>query len=126
MPNRIPNRTYGTVPDHAQREMSGLEFVRGLVDGTLPLNTIAQTLDYDITAAENGRVVITAEPNETTSIRPARCMAGSARRCSTAVWDWPFCRHWKKASAKQPSNSIFHLCGPSPPKRARLRPMALC
>jgi acyl-coenzyme A thioesterase PaaI-like protein len=42
--------------------MSGLEFVQGLVDGTLPLNTIARTLGYDITEAESGRVVITAEP----------------------------------------------------------------
>ena len=60
MPNRIANRTFGTVPDHVQKEISGLEFVRGLVDGTLPLNTIAQTLDYDITEVESGRVVITA------------------------------------------------------------------
>jgi uncharacterized protein (TIGR00369 family) len=44
--------------------MSGLEFVQGLVNRTLPLNTIAQTLDYDIAEAESGRVVITAEPNE--------------------------------------------------------------
>ena len=28
--------------------MSGLEFVQGLAEGTLPLNTIAQTLGYDI------------------------------------------------------------------------------
>jgi uncharacterized protein (TIGR00369 family) len=42
--------------------MSGLEFVQGLVDGTLPLNTIAQTLGYDVTEAVNGRVVVTAEP----------------------------------------------------------------
>jgi uncharacterized protein (TIGR00369 family) len=42
--------------------MSGLEFVRGLVDGTLPLNSIAQTLGYDVSEVENGRVVVTAEP----------------------------------------------------------------
>jgi hypothetical protein len=28
--------------------MSGLEFVQGLVDGTLPLNSMAETLGYDI------------------------------------------------------------------------------
>ena len=44
--------------------MSGLEFVRGLVDGTLPLNTIAQTLRYDVSEAESGRVVVTAEPGD--------------------------------------------------------------
>ena len=32
--------------------MSGLEFVQGLVDGTLPLNTIAQTLGYDVTEVD--------------------------------------------------------------------------
>ena len=45
--------------------MTGLEFVQGLAQGTLPLNMMAQTLDYDITEAENGRVVVTANPNET-------------------------------------------------------------
>jgi uncharacterized protein (TIGR00369 family) len=43
--------------------MSGLEFVQGLVDGTLPLNTLARTLDYDVTEAASGRVVVTAEPS---------------------------------------------------------------
>jgi uncharacterized protein (TIGR00369 family) len=43
--------------------MSGLEFVQGLVDGTLPLNTIAQTLGYDVTEAVSGRVVVTAAPS---------------------------------------------------------------
>jgi uncharacterized protein (TIGR00369 family) len=60
-----PSKTYGTVSTDIQREMSGLEFVQGLVDGSLPLNTIARTLGYDITEAESGRVVITAEPNDT-------------------------------------------------------------
>jgi uncharacterized protein (TIGR00369 family) len=45
--------------------MSGLEFVRGLVDGTLPLNNIAQTLGYDVSEAESGRVVVSVEPNDT-------------------------------------------------------------
>jgi uncharacterized protein (TIGR00369 family) len=42
--------------------MTGLEFVQGLADGTLPLNTIARTLGYDVVEAEAGRVVVTAEP----------------------------------------------------------------
>jgi uncharacterized protein (TIGR00369 family) len=44
--------------------MTGLEFVQGLADGTLPLNTIAKTLGYDVTEAESGRVVVTAEPKD--------------------------------------------------------------
>jgi len=40
MPIPIAGETYGTVSVGQQKEMSGLEFVRGLVDGTLPLNMI--------------------------------------------------------------------------------------
>jgi len=43
--------------------MSGLEFVQGLVNGTLPLNTMAETLGYDIVEVSKGRVVATAEPH---------------------------------------------------------------
>ena len=64
MSDPIASKTYGTVAADAQKEVSGLEFVQGLVDGTLPLNTIAQTLGYDITEAESGRVVVTAKPSD--------------------------------------------------------------
>jgi hypothetical protein len=37
-------KTYGTVSVERQKEMSGLEFVQGIVDGTLPLNTIAENV----------------------------------------------------------------------------------
>ncbi len=57
-------RTYGTVSPDTLRELSGLQFVEGLVDGTLPLNQMAKTLGYDIVKAEKGRVVIAAEPAE--------------------------------------------------------------
>lgn len=62
MPNPVTGKTYGTVAADRQRQMTGLQFVEGLADGTLPLNTIAQTLGYDITEAQSGRVVVTAEP----------------------------------------------------------------
>src|SRR4051812_12409679 len=63
MTDRIASKAYGTVSAERQKEMSGLEFVQGLVDATLPLNTIAETLGYDVTEAANGRVVVTAVPN---------------------------------------------------------------
>jgi uncharacterized protein (TIGR00369 family) len=63
MHSPIASKAYGTVSADRQKEMSGLEFVQGLVDGTLPLNTIAETLGYDVTEAVNGRVVVTIEPN---------------------------------------------------------------
>lgn len=62
MPSRVVTKTYGTVSVERQKEMSGLEFVQGLADGMLPLNTIARTLGYDVTEAVSGRVVVTAEP----------------------------------------------------------------
>ena len=64
MPAPITSKTYGTVSAERQKEMSGLEFVQGLVDGTLPLNTIARTLGYDVIEVEQGRAVVTAEPND--------------------------------------------------------------
>jgi uncharacterized protein (TIGR00369 family) len=60
----IGSKTYGTVSAERQKQMSGLEFIQGLVDGTLPLNTIARTLGYDVTEAVSGRVVVTAEPSD--------------------------------------------------------------
>jgi uncharacterized protein (TIGR00369 family) len=56
-------KTYGTVSEERRKELTGLEFVQGLANGTLPLNTIAQTLGYDVIEAESGRVVITIEPS---------------------------------------------------------------
>jgi uncharacterized protein (TIGR00369 family) len=58
----MATRIYGTVDAERQNQMSGLEFVQGLTAGTLPLNTIAQTLGYDVVEAENGRVVVALVP----------------------------------------------------------------
>jgi len=55
-------RTYGTVSAEAGKEMTGLEFVQGLADRTLPLNTIARTLGYEVTEAKPGRVVVAMIP----------------------------------------------------------------
>ena len=60
----MTDKTYGTVSAERQKTMTGLEFVQGLADGTLPLNTIARTLGYDIVEAEAGRVVVTVEPRD--------------------------------------------------------------
>jgi uncharacterized protein (TIGR00369 family) len=60
---RVTSKAYGTVSTERQKEMSGLEFVQGLADGTLPLNTMAETLGYDVSEAWSGRVVVTAVPD---------------------------------------------------------------
>src|SRR6476620_7818838 len=58
----MATKTYGPVSGEEKKAMSGLEFVKGLVGGELPLNTMAQTLGYDVAEAESGRVVITLVP----------------------------------------------------------------
>src|SRR6185437_1190837 len=55
---------YGTVPPEQVKAMTGLAFVQGLVDGTLPLNMIAETLGYDVVEAERGRVVVAIVPDD--------------------------------------------------------------
>jgi hypothetical protein len=90
-------KTYGTVSAERLKAMSGLEFVRGLATGALPLNTIAQTLGYDVVEAESGRVLVTLIPTGAHLNRPARCTAASRPRCSIAAWGWPSNRRWTKA-----------------------------
>ncbi|MGJ5180990.1 PaaI family thioesterase [Bradyrhizobium oligotrophicum] len=60
----MSDRNYGTVEDIRRRQMSGLEFVQGLAHRTLPLNTIARTLGYDVVEASKGLVVVAALPTE--------------------------------------------------------------
>ena len=60
---RGAGKTYGTVGVEQQKELTGLQFVQGLVDGTLPLNTMAGTLGYDVIEVAPGRVVVAIEPN---------------------------------------------------------------
>jgi uncharacterized protein (TIGR00369 family) len=60
----MADRNYGTVSVEARNEMTGLEFVQGLANRNLPLNTIARSLGYDVTEAERGRVVVAITPTE--------------------------------------------------------------
>jgi uncharacterized protein (TIGR00369 family) len=75
MPNPAAEKTYGTVSADRRKEMSGLEFVQGLADGTLPLNTIARTLGYDIAEVASGRVVVSAVPGDN-HLNPAGTVHG--------------------------------------------------
>lgn len=68
-------KTYGTVSAEQKQQMSGLAFVQGLASGALPLNTIAQTLGYDVAEAERGRVVVKLVPTEA-HLNPAGTVHG--------------------------------------------------
>ena len=117
MPNGIADKTYGTVAADRRKEMSGLQFVRGLVEGSLPLNTIARTLSYDVAEVADGRVVVTARPSDA-HLNPAGTVHGGFAATlldscmGLAVWST-----WKRASVRRRWNSRFHWCG-----RSRLRP----
>jgi hypothetical protein len=50
----VADKTYGTVAAERRNEMNGIDFVRGLVEGTLPLNTIARTLGYEVSEVTEG------------------------------------------------------------------------
>ena len=75
MPNPSTSKAYGTVSPERQKQLTGLEFVQGLTDGSLPLNTIARTLGYDVVEAAEGHGVIAAEPNST-HLNPAGTVHG--------------------------------------------------
>jgi len=60
--SNMGSKSYGTVSFEQQKGMSGLEFVKGLASGALPLNTFAYTMGYDVVQAESGRVSITVTP----------------------------------------------------------------
>jgi uncharacterized protein (TIGR00369 family) len=75
MQHCFSSKVYGLVSPEQQKQMSGLEFVQGLANGTLPLNSMAQTLGYDVSEAIKGRVVVTAIP-DATHLNPAGTVHG--------------------------------------------------
>jgi uncharacterized protein (TIGR00369 family) len=58
-----------------RKDMTGLEFVQAMIDGTLPHNSMADTLGYRIVEAEKGKVVITAVPKDS-HLNPAGTVHG--------------------------------------------------
>jgi uncharacterized protein (TIGR00369 family) len=64
MSDATTGKHFGVVDADRQRNLSGLAFVQGLADGTLPLNPMAETLGYDVVEAAKGRVVVAAFPHE--------------------------------------------------------------
>jgi acyl-coenzyme A thioesterase PaaI-like protein len=126
MPDRIATRTYGTVSDDRQKEMSGLEFVKGLADGTLPLNTIAQTLGYEISEAESGRVVATVKPSDI-HLNPAGTVHGGlAATLLDSCMGLAIRSKLEKGSIRQHLSSRFHSCGRSRRRPAPSRQKELC
>jgi uncharacterized protein (TIGR00369 family) len=63
MDENTSTKRYGIVSPDVQTALGGLEFAQGLVSGSLPLNSMARTLGYDVVEVSPGRVVVTASPH---------------------------------------------------------------
>jgi acyl-coenzyme A thioesterase PaaI-like protein len=106
--------------------MSGLEFVQGIADGTLPLNTIAETLGYDVTEAASGRVVVSAMPTDA-HLNPAGTVHGGlSATLLDSCMGLAIQSTLERASARRHLSSRFRLCAPSRRKRAQSRRKAWC
>ncbi|HYZ23224.1 MAG TPA: hypothetical protein VE690_13810, partial [Rhodopila sp.] len=57
-----PQRRFGVADKGALASLPGLEFLRRILDGTLPAAPICQTLDFDVVEVEPGRVVFAGVP----------------------------------------------------------------
>jgi hypothetical protein len=105
----MATKTYGTVSADRQKAMSGFDFVSGLASGMLPLNTMAQTLGYDVVRPEAVGSSSPSIQQMLTSIHGARYTAVSRLLFSIAAWAWPSNRRSKRASAVQRLSSRFHF-----------------
>jgi uncharacterized protein (TIGR00369 family) len=54
--------TYGVVPVETLRQLDGLTFLRGLINGEYPAPPITQTLGFTLSEVDAGRAVFTGEP----------------------------------------------------------------
>lgn len=57
------DRTFGVVSREVLTGGDGLSFLRGIIDGTHPAPPFAQTMDFDLVEAEEGRVVFIGRPS---------------------------------------------------------------
>ena len=69
--------------------MAGLDYLRAMIDGTLPPPPICQLMRCDIVSAASGRVVFTCEPDES-----AYNAIGVVHGLSAPCWTpWPPLRY---------------------------------
>jgi uncharacterized protein (TIGR00369 family) len=58
----MPERSYGVVPADTLLSESGLDFLKGVIDGRHPAPPIAQTLGFALVAVEKGRAIFEGTP----------------------------------------------------------------
>lgn len=57
------DRTFGVVSREVLTAGDGLSFLRGIIDGSQPAPPFAQTMDFDLVEADEGRVVFVGRPS---------------------------------------------------------------
>lgn len=60
--NLAAEREFGVAPLETLKQMSGLEFLRAIVDGRLPAPPITRTLNFQLAVVEEGRAVFQGKP----------------------------------------------------------------
>jgi len=55
---------FGTSPVETLRSMSGLDYMRGIVEGRFPAASIARALNFRMSHVEEGKVTFSGTPNE--------------------------------------------------------------
>ena len=80
MQDRIATKSYGTVSADRQKAMSVLAFVQGLADGSLPLNTSAQTLPRRLLGPQRPRRSV--QPEAAVLVRAAALAECRQLRCT--------------------------------------------
>jgi len=120
----MPAKTYGTVSPEQQNAMSGLEFVTGLASGALLLNTLAQTLGYDVVEAESGRVAITLQPTDAHLNPSGTVHGGVTAALLDSCMGLAIRSMVERGSAAQRLNSRFRWSDPSRQRPGRSGPKA--
>lgn len=60
---RTPAKSFGLLPPEAAAKLTGLQFLHGLIDGSIPAPPFAEPSDLWPVEAEKGRVVFEAMPS---------------------------------------------------------------
>jgi acyl-coenzyme A thioesterase PaaI-like protein len=120
----MATKTYGTVSAEQQKSMSGLEFVKSLASGVLPLNTFAKTLGYDVAEAESGRVAITLDPTDAHLNPWGTVHGGLTATLLDSCMGLAIQSMLEKALAVRRLSSRFRLSEPSRYRRAGSGPRA--
>ena len=109
---QTPSSATGVVAADILASMSGLDFLQRIGDGRFPGPPIAELLGFRPEEVEEGRAVFVSTPDALSTIRSARCMADTPRRCSIPAWPARSTRCSKPVGAIRRSNETAAFVRP--------------